>query len=75
MLLRASVSSSENGHLNPNFVFVFYLKKTFLMFNFERERETMGTHASRGGAEREGTEDLKAGSVLTAESLMRGSNP
>ena len=73
MLLRASVSSSENGHLNPNFVFVSYFKKTFLMFNFERERETMGTHASRGGAEREG-DRIQRGSVLTAESLMRGSN-
>ena len=43
------------------------------MFIYIRERE--GERMRGGGAEREEDRGSEAGSVLTAESLMRGSNP
>ena len=43
------------------------------MLVFEREREMM-MMMSRGGAEREGDRRSEVGSVLTAESLIRGLN-
>ena len=41
------------------------------MFIFERQRQSM----SRGGTEREGDKESEAGCELSAQSLMRGSNP
>ena len=41
------------------------------MFIFERERECV----RRGVAERDGDRGSEAGSMLTAESVTRGSNP
>ena len=68
------VYSEESNHraLPPNFlssIFLFFYLK-FIYF-WERERES----TSKGGAETEGERGSKAGSVLTAESLMQGLNP
>ena len=50
----------------------------FLMFIFERERERERERGREGeggeGAEIEGDRGSQAGSVLTANSLIRGSN-
>ena len=42
------------------------------MFIFERRRKSM--HVNRGEAEREGDRGSEAGSVLTADNPMHGSN-
>ena len=52
--------------------FIFLHDYFFNVYLFLRERER--AHESRGGAEREGDRRSEAGSALTAESPMCGSN-
>ena len=62
---------------HPSFIVIFHqvflviFFKNLSLFIFKRERECV----SGAQAEREGDRRSEAGSVLTAESLMWGSNP
>ena len=57
-------------------IFLKFFFKCIYLFLRERERETETEteRMSRGGAEREGDRRSEAGSLLTADRLMRGSS-
>ena len=65
--------SGNNKNQHPNSTFLKELSKK--SFFFKMVIYLFILRDSKGGAEREGERELQAGSLLSAQNLMRGSIP